>query len=228
MNVYEKIYKDNGLSSTQQEIINKVGTDKVILEIGASAGYMTKCFLKNNCTVDVVEINKSALEKIPKSVRKKINLSIEDKNINKLLSRDYDFIIMADVLEHLINPEEVLKFLKNIASDKTYLIVSMPNIASWIMRKQLFLEGNFEYQDSGILDKTHLHFYTIKTLPKMLSECGWDTKDIKGTITRLPFESSIGRVPVLGWFFKNLFYKKIVEKYPNLSYYHFFVTALKK
>lgn len=228
MIAYDKIYKIHGLSKTQQEILTLVGKKKKVLEIGSSTGYMTKAFLNNGCIVDVVEKNKEASAKLPKGVRKIFNQSIEEENIYQKLANDYDFIIMADVLEHLVNPEKTLKILKRVASQNTALVISMPNIASWVMRKVLFLKGDFEYQESGLLDKTHLHFYTVYSLPKLLSENGWRVDTLIGTITRLPFEESINKIPILGFLFRNLIYKKLVEKYKNLSYYHFLVVAFKK
>lgn len=220
MTIYESIFKKNGLSVTQQEILRIVGQGKVVLEIGASTGYMTKAFLDNGCIVDVVERDREATLKIPKKARIKIDKSIEDQRTFNLLNNDYDYIIMADVLEHLVNPEQVLKKLLKIAIPKTKLIISLPNIASWVMRKQLFFTGDFEYQESGLLDKTHLHFYTVNTLPKILLSSGWQVESIIGTVTRLPFEGLFGRIPFI--------YPRLVEKYKNLAYYHFLVVAAKK
>lgn len=227
MIIYEQIFKKYGFSLTQQEIIKLIGKDKIVLEIGSSTGYMTKAFLENDCLIDVVEVNKDVLDKLPKKARKIINCSIEDSSVRNFLSKDYDFIIMADVLEHLINPSKALKILHQIATGKTRLIISLPNVAAWPMRKQLFFQGDFEYQESGLLDKTHLHFYTVKTLPKLLSDNGWYVEDLIGTITRLPFEETISKIPLLGWIFKTLIYKNLVERYKNLSYYHFLVSAHK-
>ncbi|OGE64646.1 hypothetical protein A3I48_00600 [Candidatus Daviesbacteria bacterium RIFCSPLOWO2_02_FULL_36_7] len=219
MIVYEEIFKKSGLSPTQQEILKIVGEGKTILEIGSSTGYMTKAFLSNKCIVDVIETDKQAVAKLPKEVRKKFAQSIEDSNICRLLNKDYDYIIMADVLEHLVTPGEVLKRLLKVSSSKTKLLVSLPNVACWMMRKQLFFNGDFQYQDSGLLDRTHLHFYTVKTLPKVLTENGWKVEQVKGTITRLPFERLIKKVPLL--------YSFLVSKYKNLAYYHFLTISSK-
>lgn len=228
MIIYEEIFKKYGLSKTQQEIIKIVGENKIVLEIGSSTGYMTKVFLGNGCQVDVVEKNIQVLRKLPKGIRKVFNISIEDGKIKLLLSKDYDFIIMADVLEHLVNPSKTLNILHKIANKNTKLIISLPNIASWVMRKQLFFKGDFEYQDSGILDRTHLHFYTVSTLPKLLSANGWRVERLIGTIIRLPFEGIISKIPVAGIFFKKFLYQKIVQAHKNLAYYHFLVVALKQ
>lgn len=227
MSIYGKIFKKHGLSATQKEILSFVGENKTILEVGSSTGYMTKLFLDNGCIADVVETDSEALVKLPKKVRKVFNHSIEDMKIQNF-SKDYDFIILADVLEHLVFPEKALKLICKIATKKTKLIISLPNVASWVMRKQLFFKGDFEYQESGILDKTHLHFYTVNTLPKLLSDNGWKVEKIIGIITRLPFEESINKIPVISWFFKIFLYKNLAEKYKNLSYYHFLTIATKK
>lgn len=226
MIIYEELHKKYSFSSTQREIIKLVGKNKVVLEIGSSTGYMTGSFLDNDCTVDVVEINEEAVSKVPKSARRIINMSIEEDDVEDLLG-SYDFIIMADVLEHLIFPGRVLRKLIKISSSNTKLIISLPNIANWVMRKQLFFNGDFSYQESGPLDKTHLHFYTVNTLPGILKENGWKIEKTVGTITRVPLEGTISKIPILGWIFRKVIYKRIAEKYKNLTYYHFLVVASK-
>ena len=227
MIVYEEVFKKYGLSPTQQEIIKIVGREKTILEIGSSTGYMTRAFLDNGCIADVIEPNREAVIKLPKNIRKVWNTSIESSEIYKNLG-DYEFIIMADVLEHLVDPELVLKKLHKISSVRTKLLISLPNVASWPMRKQLFFKGDFEYRESGLLDRTHLHFYTVNTVAKVLSENGWKMEKTIGNITRLPVEGLISKIPVLGWLFKKTVYEKLVSKYKNLAYYHFLVIASKK
>ncbi len=219
MSIYEEIYNQTGFSKSQQEIIKLVGHDQTVLELGPAAGYMTKAFLNKNCTVDVVEIDQNSLRKIPKKVRLALGGSIEDPSILKKLNSDYNFIIMADVLEHLVYPSQTLRALRQVAGGQTKLIISMPNIASWPMRKQLFFKGDFAYQESGLLDKTHLHFYTVETLPKLLEENGWNVLELVGTITSLPYQRFLRKLPSL--------HKKINEMFKNLSYYHFVVVAQK-
>ena len=227
MIIYEQIFKKYGLSATQQQIVELVGENKVVLEIGSSTGYMTNFFLQNGCRVDVVEKDQKALSKLPKSIRKALNYSIEDEKIKKILAHDYDFIVMADVLEHLVNPSKALKILHSTASFSTKLLISMPNIASWPIRKQMFFKGDFKYQESGVLDKTHLHFYTVNTLPILLKESGWKVGNIIGTITRLPFEETLSRIQIIGWLYKNLIRQNLVNSFKNLSYYHFLTVASK-
>lgn len=224
INIYEDIYNNHGLSLTQKRIIDLVGDNKTILEIGASSGYMTELFLKNNCKVDVIEVDKNAASDISKKTRKIIYGSIEEISIINQLNKDYDFIVLADVIEHLVDPQKVLKNLKMIATKKTKLLLSTPNIAYWAIRKELFFEGSFEYQESGILDKTHLHFYTTKTLPKLLTTSGWKVDELIGTIIRIPFEGVISKTPILNLFL-NFLKDFISKKYNNLSFVHLLAIA---
>ena len=225
MSVYSNIYKKHGLSPTQQEILNQVGKKRVVLEIGSSTGYMTKAFLKNSCIVDVVEKDKLALQRAPAGVRKKFNFSIEDVSINKLLNEDYEFIILADVLEHLIDPESVLSSLNKIASKKAKLIISTPNIACWVIRKELFFKGMFEYQESGILDYTHLHLFTVNSLQNILLKNGWRIKDLMGSITRVPFEGLFSKIPLINSFYFKFIRALLVNRYKNLTFQHVLVVA---
>lgn len=228
MIIYEQLHKKFGLSQSQKNIVMQVGKNKKILEIGSSSGYMTKFFLKNGCAVDIVEINKEAISKIPKQVTNAINDSVENPAIIKNLHANYDFIIMADVLEHLLDPKKALENLFKIASPNTKLVISMPNIACWEMRKNLFFKGDFEYQESGLLDRTHLHFFTTKTLRKFLEENNWSVNQLIGTVTRLPLDGKISKIPGIGFIYFQTLRKLLVRKFKNLSYYHFIVVATKK
>lgn len=225
MTIYKKIFDKSGFSKSQQKILDLVGTNKQILEIGSSTGYMTQAFKKNGCVVDVVEIDKNAGQQTKKYAKVVINSSIEDLNLKNSLKGNYDFIIMADVIEHLVNPEVALKNLYQISSNKTKLIISTPNIACWLMRKQLFFYGDFEYEESGLLDKTHLHFFTVKTLPKVLRINNWETVDLIGTIITFPFQNKLNKIPVVGPLVSNIIGKYLASEYKNFSFYHFIVVA---
>lgn len=83
----------------------------------------------------------------------------------------YDFVVMADVMEHLANPEPVLKRLKSLLSPGGRIVISTPNVAFGSVRLAM-LNGCFDYVDSGILERTHLRFYTRKTLHHLFSVSG--------------------------------------------------------
>jgi SAM-dependent methyltransferase len=94
--------------------------------------------------------------------------------------REFDYILFADVLEHLRDPAAVLRRAIPALRDSGKLIVSVPNIANWLIRLSL-LFGKFDPADRGILDKTHLHFFTLRTLRKMMGEASCRVLDVTPT-----------------------------------------------
>ncbi len=98
-----------------------------------------------------------------------VNKGEELKSIIK--SGDYDYVILADIIEHLLDPGSFLKNLAEIINEEK-VIISLPNICFWAQRIKL-LFGKFEYQDTGILDRSHLHFFNLFSARKELS-CYFD------------------------------------------------------
>lgn len=83
----------------------------------------------------------------------------------------YDFIVLADVIEHLANPEPFLMRLKLLLSPCGSVVISTPNVAFASVRLAL-LNGCFDYTDSGIIERTHLRFYTLKSLKHLFAVAG--------------------------------------------------------
>jgi predicted TPR repeat methyltransferase len=111
------------------------------------------------------------------------------------LDRAFDVIVCADVLEHLPRPEELLPTIRGWLTPDGLLLVSLPNIANITSRLSL-LAGRFAYADRGILDRTHLRFYTRKTGRRLLEEGGFRIGRIAATA--MPAELGapwLGRFP---------------------------------
>ena len=83
----------------------------------------------------------------------------------------YDYVIFADVIEHLPDPEGVLTRAREWIGENSQMIISLPNIAYYRIRLDL-LKGKFEYRDIGILDRTHLKFYTKASAKQFIESCG--------------------------------------------------------
>jgi SAM-dependent methyltransferase len=88
-----------------------------------------------------------------------------------LPEKHYQVIVCGDVLEHTVDPAEVLRQLRRLATDDAVFIVSVPNVAHFSVRLML-LFGLFPKMPRGILDRTHLHFFTRKTAIAMLNDAG--------------------------------------------------------
>jgi len=101
----------------------------------------------------------------------------------QLIKEDFDLVIISDVLEHVTCPQVVLEEIKSYLRQQSHVLVSLPNIAHFRMRLHL-LRGRFDYTDEGILDKTHLRFYTLRTARELIESCGYNIVDFT-----MPFES---------------------------------------
>lgn len=86
----------------------------------------------------------------------------------------FDLIICADVLEHLINPWEVLRNLKQLLAPDGHLLVSMPNLRYAPVLYNILIRGLFRYKISGVLDYTHLRFFTLSTMKELIEESGFE------------------------------------------------------
>jgi 2-polyprenyl-3-methyl-5-hydroxy-6-metoxy-1,4-benzoquinol methylase len=93
--------------------------------------------------------------------------------IEGLPKQGFDVILMGDVLEHLIEPQAVLEQIQPLLGLNASIIISLPNIVYWGTRLKI-LFGRFEYESFGILDHTHLRFYTPKTARKMIEGAGYE------------------------------------------------------
>ncbi len=95
-----------------------------------------------------------------------------------ILREDYDYIVLADVIEHVADPLEFLRSLTEGISERTRVILSVPNVAHYSVRLEL-LNGNFRYVDSGLLERTHLRFFTLETILDVASRLQLNVESIR-------------------------------------------------
>lgn len=91
-----------------------------------------------------------------------------------------DAIVLADVLEHLRDPAAALRLVWNALPENGRLFISVPNVANITVRLGL-LFGSFEYSDRGILDRTHLRFYTARTIRREIERARFQILETRGT-----------------------------------------------
>lgn len=105
---------------------------------------------------------------------------ITDLETVRELPRNADAIVLADVLEHLRNPAAALGLVRKALRDDGHVFISVPNIANITVRLGL-LVGVFEYRDRGILDHTHLRFYTKRTIRREVERAGFRILEMSGS-----------------------------------------------
>lgn len=181
MNKYDFGYELEENSSNKWAY-DKIKKESKILEIGSSNGRLTKHLKeKLNCSVDIIEINAEA-GAIAKKFARKAYLGSEEGNIESLKciqslgEETYDYIVLLDVLEHLLKPEVVLQQLKDHLNDNGSILISIPNIAHNSIIINL-MQNKFEYTELGILDNTHLHFFTNSSFKELVENLGFYIAD---------------------------------------------------
>ncbi|WP_271809511.1 class I SAM-dependent methyltransferase [Clostridium beijerinckii] len=171
-------------------MIGMIKTNSRVLEFGPANGRMTKYLSeKMLCRVDIVEIDEESGKEASKYSNKSY-IGSEMGNIEnfrwfeELKSEKYDYIIFADVLEHLHAPIEVLKKCNRILKDNGSIILSVPNIAHNSVIINL-VNDEFKYTEIGLLDNTHISFFSYKSLKRMIHEAGYRAMNEKGVYSRV-------------------------------------------
>ena len=145
-----------------------------VLDVGCNEGFLAQ--LNPDVEINGIDNNEKALS-IAKKYCKKVWCLDLNKNFTNKLGK-YDVIILSDILEHLINPNEVLNKMTHFLKQDGEMIISLPNVANFRIRLKL-LYGSFDYTEAGILDKTHFHLYTLKTARELVSQSNLYISKIK-------------------------------------------------
>ena len=157
-------------------LVGKVKPNSLVLEFGPANGRMTKYMKERlNCKVYAVEIDEDAAKDAAQYTEKIIVDSIENYRWQEeFKDLQFDYIIFADVLEHLYYPEKVLKSVRDFLREDGSILVSIPNIAHNAIIINL-LKNEFNYHPTGLLDDTHIRFFTKKTFDELIKKTGYFT-----------------------------------------------------
>lgn len=156
----------------RREILELVPTGaKRILDLGCGTGLLGKALKeRQKCFVAGIELNKEAYQ----NAQKNLDAVFHD-NLNRFnpsfLNSKFDCLIFADILEHLINPWGILKNFASVLTDDGTIVASIPNLAHpWVISQ--LQKGLFRYEPAGLLDITHLRFFTKTTISQMFYKAG--------------------------------------------------------
>lgn len=165
--------------SPNPNIIAEIKREKkdsfAVLEIGCDCGanLMQIGSLFPNANLFGVEINPGAAE-IASCFGEIFCGSIEDFDL-PFPKRSFDYILFGDVLEHLREPEKVAEYCGIFLKPQGKIIASIPNLMHYSVLKEL-VQGNFTYQDIGLLDRTHIHFFTYNEIIRMFIRTGYEVE----------------------------------------------------
>ncbi len=161
---------------SHQAIIEFVESGTKILDVGCSSGYLMELLhSQRGCHCCGIEFDPSTAEQAEKKGFRVLRASIENGAGELLKLGPFDHVIFGDVLEHTVNPEKVLNETHQLLAPGGSIIVSLPNIVSLMSRLKILL-GWWNYTDMGIMDRTHLRFFSYKSARQLMHDGGFEVE----------------------------------------------------
>lgn len=222
--VWDRIYSNQG----NAPLIDMLSGCARLLDVGCGAGDNALCVKARypDCLIYGVTHSAPEAEIAGKSMKHCWVFDIEGDLPPDLSGQRFDVLIFSHVLEHLRDPASVLSRFVSLLSEGGHVLIAVPNVLSWRMRLQ-FLFGRFEYESAGVLDDTHLRFFTYYTADQFL---------LAGTPNlSVLSKSATGSVP-LWWLRRHLLPKSWCDRidrwgcrhWPNLFGGQILIKAVKK
>jgi len=151
----------------------------VILDVGCHKGMLGAAYRQFNprCRYLGVESNPAAARVAATRLSEVACLDIEHDPLSFEVPGGYDCIIYGDVLEHLRDPWALMRAHAALLSPRGVMLICVPNAAHWSVPIRL-LNGSFDYEDQGVLDRTHLRWFTLATMEKALADTGLQICDV--------------------------------------------------
>lgn len=161
----------NGTDSLSK-VAQRIAPGTLVLDLGCGAGALGRWLrAEKRCVVDGVEANAKSAASAAPYYRKMVVADLETETLSAhFANQRYDYIVCADVLEHLRRPEELVAQLGELLTPSGRILLSIPNV-SYAGLIGALLNGEFQYRSSGLLDATHLRFFTRKSLLQWLKRC---------------------------------------------------------
>lgn len=202
-------------------MVELVGSQKRVLDVGCANGYLAKVLTERGNTVSGVEYDEKAAEQARPFLEQLVVGDLETLDLlTELGPGRFDVVVFGDVLEHLRDPLPVLRQARALLAPGGYVVLSIPNVAHGAVRLSL-LRGRFDYGPLGLLDETHIRFFTRDNLKALLHDAGFAATDFLRTTAGL-FDTEL-RVSA-GDFPPELVEQ--VEADPDATTYQFVVRAV--
>jgi 2-polyprenyl-3-methyl-5-hydroxy-6-metoxy-1,4-benzoquinol methylase len=189
--IYEVPVDPNAENNSHAFALSLVGYNKAVLEVGCSTGYLTKVMVERGCNVVGIELDPEAAEKAEEWAERVVVGNIDEGDVwNYVKDEAFDVAVLGDVLEHLRDPLASLRQAVRKLKATGYVVTSLPNVAHGDVRIAL-LQGRFRYAETGLLDRTHMRFFTLETIRDLLKDAGLVVVDTKRVVMPL-FHSELG------------------------------------
>lgn len=200
-----------------------VGHGKTVLELGAASGHVTKALKSLNNTVTAVERDARFSESLSAIADEVIITDLDWLDLRERLSgKKFEVVLAGDVLEHCSKPELVLLQIHDLLTPDGYVVISLPNIAHGDVRLSL-LTGTFDYSETGLLDRTHLRFFTRSSIHTFLSQSHFQVEAVfasTASIGTTELGPPNAEIPIEA--------VQFVQKDPDALVYQYIVKAIPK
>lgn len=189
--IYEVPVDPDAENNCHSFALSFIGYNKSVLEVGCSTGYFTKAMVARGCNVVGLELDADAAERAEEWAERVVVGDLNDEEIwGYVKDESFDVVVLGDVLEHLLDPLESLRHAVRKLKPSGFVVTSLPNIADGDIRMSLLL-GRFQYREVGLLDRTHIHFFTLESMRDLMKQAGLVVTDTKRVVVPL-FHSEIG------------------------------------
>ncbi len=203
-----------------------VGQGQTVLDVGCGEGFFAEQLKQeDNRIVGVDALSEPKVKVFERYFQQNINDGL-GAIPTRLNGQQFSRVVLADILEHLTTPEKVLSDVHAVLSPTGLVLISLPNVVNLTIRLSVLL-GRFNYTERGILDKTHVRFFTRKTARQFLEQNGYEIVREQATI--MPLELVLGLSP------NNVVMKTVIyllafltALWPTLMGYQFIFVARSK
>jgi 2-polyprenyl-3-methyl-5-hydroxy-6-metoxy-1,4-benzoquinol methylase len=208
--LYEVNLRPHG---SHEKLLALLGRPVRVLDAGCSTGYLAQRLQERGSKVVGLDLDERATEQASRFCE---SVHVGDVETMELPFEpgSFDAIVCGDLIEHLRDPAAFLRRIRPLLRPGGRVVLSTPNVANWAMRLGL-LFGRFRYTEWGILDRTHTHLFTRKTLSECLETAGYRITDFDFTVP-VPVLSTPRVEAVAHW---------IGRLRPSLFAYQFVIAA---
>lgn len=206
---------DTYFAGARHEMLRYVpSTSRRVLEVGCGEGFFGHALKQMSAEREVwgIEINRAAAESARTKLDRILTGDVESV-VGGLPESYFDCVVFNDVLEHLIDPEATLRKVRRNLAPGGLIVCSIPNVRYFPVLFKLILRKEWRYVDSGVLDRTHLRFFTVKSIREMFAELDFEIVTMDGINRTNSLKYRLATLFSLGFFSdcRNLQYACVVR-----------------
>jgi methionine biosynthesis protein MetW len=174
---------DHYFEFDRPELRALVPTDaRRVLDVGCGAGALGAALREERgIEVDGLELSADVAARARERLDAVVEADLDRLDDLPFDRGSFDAMVFGDVLEHLRDPHRLLRTLRPWLADDGALVCSIPNVAHWSVVLPLLIQDRWPYADAGLLDRTHVHFFTLTEAELMLRDCGFNVESAATT-----------------------------------------------